>query len=90
MRISIAPMKTEENEYCLLDGEELEIRCWNCGKTKNISEFEFERFSLKNATDFAGWVCRTDFKRKRLLVFCSENCVDSSISSNGEYVRKCS
>jgi hypothetical protein len=89
MRISIAPIGNDG--YCLIDEEDLSIRCWYCGAVKEINEFrgdfERQRFSIKKAVTKSGWKYRDDLKRKRVLVFCSDNCTSLSMSSDGNYRR---
>jgi hypothetical protein len=89
MKISIAPIK--DDGYCLLDEEDLSIRCWFCGKTKLINKFrkdmEMQKFSIKKAVNDSYWKYRDDFARKRVLVFCTDKCVSLSVSKDGTYRR---
>jgi hypothetical protein len=90
MKISISPIKNDD-DYCLMDEENLSIRCWFCGKEKMINEFrsdmEMQKFSIKKAVNFSNWKYRDDFARKRVLVFCTEECVSLSVSKDGTYRR---
>lgn len=90
MRISLAPISSDD-DFCLMDKEDLSIRCWFCGKEKVINEFrvdvEKQRFSIKKAVNASDWKYRDDFARKRVLVFCTEECVCLSLSKDGIYRR---
>lgn len=90
MKISISPISKDE-DYCLMYEEDLSIRCWFCGKEKKINEFrsdmEMQIFSIKKAVNYSSWKYRDDFARKRVLVFCTEECISLSVSKDGSYRR---
>lgn len=72
----------------MLPREGLALQCWTCLKRKPIESLIYrigKPFRLDQVAKEAGWLTGTDFRRKRILVFCSEICMEEARTKNGQF-----
>ena len=63
------------------------LKCFNCGKEKEVIVNSYPAFSfeLVDIADNSGMLGVLDFNRNRALVFCGEDCCNSSLTKEGVF-----
>lgn len=66
---------------------EITLKCWNCGKTKDIlvsspPQFAFELADIANKAEMYGVL---DMQHSRSLVFCNEECAEQQKTKKGTF-----
>lgn len=71
---------------CLVAGEELSLECWTCMRCKKLNDIPYrygKKFVMSEAAKSVGWIAATDFRRQRVLAFCSERCELAARTKDG-------
>lgn len=69
-------------------GEELRLECWTCARRKEIDAERYrggKKFYLSEAADSVNWITANDFRRQRVLAFCSKGCMRDAQTKNGMF-----
>jgi hypothetical protein len=72
----------------MMEKEGLALQCWTCLKRKPIESLIYrigKLFRLNQVAKEVGWLTGTDFRRKRVLVFCSEVCMEEARTKSGQF-----
>lgn len=68
--------------------EYLFLECWTCSKLKKIPNGSYssgKKFKLASVCRKNGWKSGVDFKKIRMLAFCSDECMDKAKIRNGNF-----
>lgn len=72
----------------LAHGEDLMLECWTCVRRMKIDAEVYKngkKFMLREAADTVRWITSNDFRRQRVLVFCSEKCKAAAQTKKGMF-----
>lgn len=72
----------------MMEKEGLSLQCWTCLKRKSIESLIYrigKQFRLGKVAKEVGWLTGIDFRRKRVLVFCSEICMEEARTKSGQF-----
>jgi hypothetical protein len=70
----------------LAQGEELMLECWTCARRRKLDPTMYRygrKFILREAADGVKWITANDFRRQRVLAFCSERCKRDAQTKKG-------
>lgn len=64
----------------------INLRCWSCGALCQMEGPEPTLgVELQHAAVSAGWIGVVDYGKRRVLVFCSDECHDAAITKDGQF-----
>lgn len=75
----------------LMRDEEISLMCWKCARVESLdlSCFKNGLFRLSDVARRIGWVSGFDFKRGRVLAFCSKKCKKEAKGRRGYFGTIC-